>query len=299
MNWNDLQFFIAVARAGQIERAAPAMQVDATTVSRRLRRLETDLGQRLFEQSRTGQRLTAAGQRLLERAEAMENEAGSIALGGGDQGEGPTGVVRVSTSEAFGTWIIAHHLADFHRQYPNVGVDLVATSGFLNPSRRETDVAILLARPRRGPLVTRKLTDYGLGLFASQEYLASAPPIHEPRDLSRHSQIGYIDDLIYAPELRYLGQVAPGLTPKLRSSSINAQYRLCASGAGVAVLPFFVGDADRTLVRLLPDTMISRSFWLVTHSQVRQAERVSLFIDWLVSLIDAQRNQLKGSEHYK
>lgn len=297
MNWNDLQFFIAVARAGQIERAAPAMQVDATTVSRRLRRLETDLGQRLFEQNRNGQRLTAAGQRLLERAEAMEVEAASIALGGTEKGEGPTGVVRVSTSEAFGTWIIAHHLADFHRQYPNIGVDLVATSGFLSPSRRETDVAILLARPRRGPLITRKLTDYGLGLFAARDYLASAPPIHEPRDLSRHSQIGYIDDLIYAPELRYLGQIAPGLTPNLRSSSINAQYRLCASGAGVAVLPFFVGDADHSLVRLLPDTMITRSFWLVTHSQIRQAERVSLFIDWLVKLIDAQRDRLKGDTH--
>src|SRR3546814_10509129 len=96
----------------------------------------------------------------------MERCASAI----GEEGrEGvPSGILRVSASEGFGTWIIARHLHRFSAQYPNVVVDLTASSGFLNPTKRETDIAILLARPRKGPLLTRKLTSYSLGLRSEE-----------------------------------------------------------------------------------------------------------------------------------
>ncbi|NIJ06553.1 DNA-binding transcriptional LysR family regulator [Sphingomonas vulcanisoli] len=289
MNWDDLRIFLAVARAGQIARAAPLVGMDATTVGRRLRRLEQALGRTLFQAQRDGQHLTEAGDRLLVRAEAMERSMAAI-----DEREDTGGLIRVSASEGFGTWFLAHHLGGFARLHPGLTIDLVATSGLLSPSKRETDVALLLARPRQGPLVTRKLADYGLRIFAAKHYLEKAPPLATRDDLKRHTLLGYIPGYIFAPELDYLDDIAPGLQPRLRSSSINAQYRMTASGAGIAVLPCFIGDSDPTLVRVLPEIALRRSFWLATHQDAQASPRIRRFVDWVSALAAEHRAGLLG-----
>ncbi|MBV9842910.1 MAG: LysR family transcriptional regulator [Sphingomonadaceae bacterium] len=293
IDWDDFRIFLAVARAGQIAGAGAALGIDATTVGRRLRRLEKALGQVLFEQQRDRQRLTEAGEHLLERAEGVERlmrEAGGEARTSG----APGGLVRVSASEGFGTWLVAHHLPEFATSFPDIRVDLVASSGLLNPSKRETDIAILLARPRRGPLVTRKLTDYGLRLYAARTYLAGRPAVRTAADLPNHRLIGYIPDFVYAPELDYLDEISPGLAPGLRSSSINAQYRMAAAGAGIAVLPCFIGDSEPRLARVLPALRLQRSFWLVTHEDTRHFERIRRFGDWLLGVVRERQGLLAG-----
>jgi len=292
MNWDDLRFFLSVARAGQIGRAAPLLRADPTTVSRRIRRLEADLGQVLFEQDREGQRLTAPGRALLIRAEEMERCASAIGEDSGGEG-GASGILRVSASEGFGTWVIAPHLHDFAARHPAVTIDLTASSGFLSPSRRETDIAILLARPRKGPLLTRKLTDYSLGLYGARRYLERTGGVPGRDALGSHRIIGYIPDQIYAPELDYLSELLPGADANLRSSSINAQHRLCRAGAGLAILPDFIGAQDGELQRVLPDFALHRAFWIAIHQDVRNLARVSLFNDWLTELVAEEAGTLK------
>lgn len=290
MNWDDLRVFLVLARTGLVSRAAGELGLDPTTVSRRVQRLEKAVGQTLLVRERAGPRLTEAGRRLLADAEAVERTAAGL----GTPAEAPRAILRVSATEGFGTWFIAHHLAAFAREAAHVQVDLVATSGFLSPSKRETDVAILLARPRRGPLVTRKLSDYALRLYASAAYLGGMSPIAGAADLGRHPLVGYIPDFLYAPELDYLGEIAPGLEPTLRSTSINAQYRMIASGAGVGVLPRFIGDADAGLAAVLPGVTIRRAFWLSTHRDTRALDHVDRFVSWLVALTARRQRQLLG-----
>ena len=293
MKWDDLHVFLAVARAGQLARAAAALGVDATTVGRRLRRLEQALGQTLFEQTREGQVLTDAGEQLLLKAEAIERQFLDIEAQPG-AGQPLSGSLRVSVSEGFGTWFVAHHLPGFAARHPDLRIDLVASSGFLNPSRREADIAILLARPRKGPLYTKKLTDYRLRLYAARAYLDSHDPVTAIADLRSHSLIGYVPDLLYAPELRYLSEIAPDLDPRIRSTSINAQYRVVAAGGGIAMLPCFIGDTDPGLVRLLEEVEVTRSFWLVTHADTRRLARVEAFVSWLTALATARQGRLLG-----
>ena len=296
MRWDDLQFFLTLARTGLLTSAARQLDVDATTVSRRIRRLERELGgQTLFVQGRDGHLLTEAGRRLMIRVEAIERETEAI-INGGDQasGEEIRGRLRISVSEGFGTWLIAHHIGDFARAHRQLAIDLAANTGFLDPSRREADVAILLARPQRGPLITKKLTDYRLRLYASRAYIAGSPEIAGSADLPAHPMVGYITDLLYSPELNYMDEVRPGIEANLRCSSINTQYRLIASGAGIGVLPCFIGDRDPDLVRLLPEIVITRSFWLVTHQDSRHLPRNALFVEWLSDLVQQQRNRLLG-----
>jgi DNA-binding transcriptional LysR family regulator len=290
LDWSDLQIFMAVAQTGQMARAAHILSADATTIGRRLRRLERALGQTLFERTRQGQVLTEAGEALLARVEDMARAAAPLT----DQApgaDGPTGTLRISVSEGFGSWFLAKYLPHFLDQYPGLTVDLVANSGFLSPSKREADIAVLLSRPKSGPLVARKLTDYHLRLYAAKEYSAHLP--HAPADLANsHRLIGYIPDLIYAPELHYLDEIHPGLTAHLRSSSINAQHRLIAAGAGIGVLPCFMGDKDETLTRVLPQCVITRTLWLVTHRDTQGLSRVKAGKEWLIGITQSKGREL-------
>lgn len=293
MDWSDLQVFLAVARSGQLSRAGAVLGVNGTTVARRIRRLEQVCGSRLFEQTREGQVLTDAGEQLLTRVEAMAGAIARLEPAGRDDGTGLSGTLRISTSEGFGSWFLARHTPAFADRHPRLTLDLVASSGFLSLSKREADMAVMLSRPRAGPVIARKLSDYALQLFATPAYLADHGTPQHPASLAvGHRLIGYIPDLIYAPELRYLDEIQPGLAPHLRSSSINAQHQLIAAGAGIGVLPSFIGHADPTLRPVLPERRILRAFWLVTHKDTHQLGRVRAGRAWLLDLVEQHREAL-------
>ncbi len=284
-DWNDLRTFLAIARTGQINTAARMLQVDSTTVSRRLRRLERAFGQRLFEQTRNGQILTQVGEELLIRVERMANEAAAL-FQSGAQSQGLGGQIRLSVSEGFGSWFLAPRLPSLAQAHPELTVELVATSGFLSPSKREADIAVMLSRPKAGPLIARKLADYTLMLYAAPSYLQEVGAPQTLEDLSHgHRLVGYISDLLYAPELDYLKEIHPDLQATVKSSSIIAQLRLVVGGAGIGVLPCFMGDQERGLQRVLPELRITRSFWIVTHKDNHRLEKVRYLSEWLASQI--------------
>lgn len=293
-DWSDLQVFLAIARAGQMARAGAALGIDPTTTSRRLRRLEARLGAALFEQTREGQVMTEAGEALMVKVEAMAQAAMAIGEPSRPRAAGQlTGTLRISASEGFGSWFLAAHVPGFVRAHPALTLDLVASSGFLSLSKREADIAVMLSRPKAGPVIARKLSDYSLQLYASQTYLDGAGTPLGPADLLKgHGLIGYIPDLLYAPELRYLDEVQAGLAPTVRSSSINAQHHLIAAGAGIGVLPCFMGDADPNLVPVLSDRRIIRSFWLVMHKDTHQLARVRAGRDWILDIVQRHRTLL-------
>ncbi|MEZ5654531.1 MAG: LysR family transcriptional regulator [Sphingobium sp.] len=281
MNWDSLQIFLNVARHGNLVRAARALKVDPTTVSRRISALEAQLQQTLFERTSEGFTLTAYGRALLPHAEEMELAFDRIERVGRDS-RNLTGQLRISVSEGFGTHFIAPRLKDFASLHPQLETDLVASTGFLNPSRREADLAILLTRPRRGLLKVRKLTDYSLALYAPK--IRSDWQEQDQLETLRQGDIpivGYIPDFIYAPELRYLDEIESGLEASIRCSSINAQREMIAGGAGIGVLPCFMADQDDRLTRIAPDRLILRSFWLAMHKDVSSQPRVRAFIGWL------------------
>jgi DNA-binding transcriptional LysR family regulator len=278
LSWSDLQDFLAVARAGQLARAGSATGVDPTTIARHLRRLEARLGATLFEQTREGQVLTEAGEALLAQVEAMAQAASAIGEGSSGAG-GLSGTLRISASEGFGSWILARQVPAFVAAHPGLTLDIVASSGFLSLSKREADIAVL--------------SDYALRLYASPAYLARHGAPERPADLAvGHRLVGYIPDLLYDPMLRYLDEIHPDLSASLRSSSINAQHRLLAAGAGIGVLPCFMGDADPALVPVFPERRIVRSFWLVTHRDTQNLARIKAGKDWLLDSVQRRRELL-------
>lgn len=281
-DWDDLRIFLAVARARRIAPAARALGIDPTTIARRLSRLAQDVDAQLFEQVGPERMLTERGTALLRHAEAIEGSARAALAEITGEGQRLDGHVRLSVAEGFGTWILLPGLAAFHAQHPGIQLDIVTASGFLNPSKREADMAIMLARPQRGNLMVQRLADYRLHLYASPEYLAEQGAPQSPADLHRHKLIGYVPEFLLSPELDYLDEVQAGLEATLRSTSIAMQRRLVLDGGGIGVLPDFVAAGEPGLVRLLHEQMeITRSFWLVTHRDMVKVARIRAISDYL------------------
>lgn len=292
LNWNDVRVFVAVADAGSLGAAGRNLGLDPTTLGRRLRRLEAHLEATLFERTRNGQELTEAGEALLAKARAMALAAGEIDATLSQQA-GLSGTLRISVSEGFGSLFLTDYLAQFVSAHPALAVELVANSGFLSPSKREADIAVMLSRPKAGPVICRKLAEYRLMLYASEAYLARAGTPQAPANLAEgHTLVSYVPDLIYAPELDYLGEIQPGLTAQLRSSSINAQARLIANGAGAGVLPCFIGDAIPGLRRVCTSFAIRRNFWIVTHRDTHKLARIEAGKTWLLDCVRDGRERL-------
>lgn len=289
-DWDDLRFFLAVARAGRLTVAARRLGADHATVSRRITALEAALKAKLFERRPQGYALTEHGERLLAKAETMETQALAVSseIGGADLAL--SGTVRIGAPDGFGTMFLAPRLAAFAAQYPDLEVQVVAMPRLLSLSKREADVAISLAPPKEGKIVARKLTDYRLGLYATQEYLDRTKPIGSAEDLHDHDVIGYIDDLIFTPELDYLDEVSKGLRPRLQSSNLVAQMQAALAGAGVCIMPYFVASQDQRLLPVLPDAVsIVRSFWLIVHADLKEVARIRATMDFLVREVKAAR----------
>ena len=283
-NWDDLRVFLSVARAGRLAGAARLLSIDVTTVSRRLVRLEAAMGAALFETIGGERQLSETGQALLLHAETIESAI--LSATAGDRGTSLAGHVRLSLAEGLATHLVAPAMATFRTAHPNLRLDLITASGFLNPSKREADVAVMLARPRGRQLRAVKLADYVLRLCATEGYLAAHGTPENAAALAQHSLISYVPEHIHAVELDYLSEIHDGLVARARSTSINVQHAMIRSGVGIGILPDFIARRDRTLTGVLPNISLGRSFWLVTHEDTHTTPRIQAVTEWLRSVAE-------------
>lgn len=291
LDWDDLRVFLASARTGSFKEGARRLGLDATTVARRVQRLEDSLRTTLFVRSPRGLQLTAAGSNLLEASQGVETAVGR--LGEADSVGASMGVVRLSTSEGFGAHVLAPAVPALLDSRPGLRLELVANAGYLSASNREVDVAVTLGPPSSSRLMVEPLTDYTLGLYGAPRYLARRGRPRAIEDLTAHAFVGYIDDLIYANELRYLREIHPDLRVRTTSSSIRAQLELTRAGAGLCVLPHFMGQGDADLEPVLPDRVaLKRTFYMSLHRELSENLRIRVVRDWLLASVKNQAGLL-------
>jgi DNA-binding transcriptional LysR family regulator len=291
LDWDDLRVFLASARTGAFKEGARRLGLDPTTVARRIQRLEDELQTTLFVRSPRGLQLTAAGADLLEASQGVETAVETL----GRNEAFAAGAVRLSASEGFGAHVLAPAIPDLLNSRPGLHLELVATAGFLSASSREVDIAVTLRPPSSSRLSVERLTDYGLGLYGAPAYLDRTGRPQSRQDLPGHHLVGYIDDLIYASELRYLSEIHPDLRVRTTSSSIRAQLELTRAGAGLCVLPHFMARGAPGLEGVLPDTVrLTRTFWISVHRELQETRRIRIVRDWLLATVSARSGMLSG-----
>jgi DNA-binding transcriptional LysR family regulator len=272
--WTDLRFFLELARAGTLSGASRRLEVEHTTVARRIDRLEGQLGTTLFDRSREGYELTEMGQALLPHAEAMEGAALAAAeqLGGGALAA--HGIVRLGVPEVFGVKVVVPLLAGMVATHPNLSIDLLALPSFANLANREADLGVMLDPPSTGRYMVTRLASFRFYLYAAPSYLARHAPIRHRDDLAGHDFVDYVQDRLASRELSYLNEL--GFTPRRRMccSGMTAQLEATASGLGLMMAPPYAVPDDGRLVRVLDGFFAERSYWLAAPTDLYRLQRV-------------------------
>lgn len=295
MDWNDLRYFLAVARLGRLSPAARRLQVEHSTVSRRIEGLERTMGTRLFNRHRDGLILTEAGHALLPMAEQVEAMVAVVSEELSGQDLSINGEVRLGTPEGLAVCFLTPRLKPLLDEYPNLTVELLALPRLANLASREADLAITLEPPRRGRYVVYRWTDYKYFLYGSSDYLKAHDPIETRADLAQHPFVAYIDDFLLSQELHFLEKLCD--TPKLRfcCTSMLAHKEAVLAGIGLAVLTPYISVGEPRLVKVLPDeAYFQHTFWLAAHADRLRLKRVRLVWDYLVSLVGDNRHLFLG-----
>ncbi|HKY81645.1 MAG TPA: LysR family transcriptional regulator [Sphingobium sp.] len=299
-DWNCLKSFLAVARCGRLTTAAARLASDHTTLSRRLAKLEDFLGTRLFDRSPEGYALTEQGRQLQRIVEDMERLTdAAVEQVGGASGK-IQGVVRIGCPDGFGSYFLADRLHKLTDANPGLNVQLITGPATYSLSKREADIVISVRAPTEGRLVTCKLTDYMLGLYATAPYLNGRSPITTRSDLLSHRFVSYVDDLLNFEELNYRDQIEKNLVPSLESTSVFTQLRATMGGGGVCVLPTFIVHHEPALIPVLPNEIrLTRSFWLILHEDLKNVARVRAVISFIRDEVASAQALFLPVDHVK
>ena len=275
MEWNDVRIFLTVARARSFGEAARRLDVSHPTVGRRIKVLEEEARQPLFRRTPEGLVLTDAGDTLLALAESMEESALSMERRLAGNHNRLEGVLRISSADWFGAYVLAPVLIELTRRHPAVVPEVIASYRLLDLSRRETDVAFRLVPFSEPDIVQRRLMRMSYGLYASAD---TAQALHD--DPASVGLILMNTAQSHFPDVAWLLNRFPRCRRVFTSTSRTVQAQMCLRGMGIAVLPRPLGDAVAGLQRIdTPDQPPSRDIWVGYHHDLRHMERLRAMLD--------------------
>ena len=291
VDWDDVRFFLAVARGGSVRAAAEQLGVNHSTVLRRVGQLEERLAAQLFDKRPSGYRITEAGEEVLGLAEQMEVSSNQLEARIVGRDQSVRGLLRVTVAPTIATHLMMPAFAEFARQYPEVEVEILSQDEPVNLTNREADVAIRVVYDRD----TLPLNLHGLKgpeLFGG---------IYLARDLLAAWRAGSVDRVrwivktnIGVPDWAHGGEVPAAGVP-FRVNSADAQIAAVQRGLGMTGLSCFVGDADPLLARV-PGTKLRMhgTVWLLTQGETRKTRRVRLFTEFVADRLAGVAPLLAG-----
>ena len=291
IDWDDVRFFLAVARGGSVRAAAERLGVNHATVLRRVAQLEARLGARLFEKLPAGYRIAGTGEEVLELAERMEAASNLLEARVLGRDQGVRGLLRVTLPPLLASHLLMPDLTAFARLHPEVEMELLSLDESVNLTNREADVAVRVV--------------YDRDALPPHIHGRSGPDLHGAVYLSRDRlddwRAGRADrlrwvlkDNIGLPEWAHGGEIAVA-EPPFRTTHADAQIAAVREGLGLATLPCFVGDRDPALARAPgAPTRVHGTVWLLTHGETRRTRRVRLLTEFLAERLASHAPALAG-----
>lgn len=291
MNWDDLRFFLAIARAGSLTAAARQLGVNQSTVSRRLAAMEGQLGARLFERGGDGHALTAAGGEVLETAENVEDEVLRIDRRVVGRDTRLRGRLRVTCVDMWAA-SLAPHFARFVAEHPEIDLTVATSYQHLSLARREADVAIRATDKPPDTLIGRRLLTLAFAVYGAAEVVDALGREPDPSELT---WIGWESE---AYNRLFIKDHYPTAQFRHRVDSLVVMRALVRAGLGVTVFACWRGDSDPRLRRVYaqPITDSGLHVWVLAHPDVRRAARVRAFTKFISEAILAERDLFEGRQ---
>lgn len=271
MDWSDLRLVLAICRSGTLSGAARILNVNHSTVFRRINAIERDLGVRLFDRQPNGYVMTEAGESVERTASRIEDEVQDLSrdlLGRDLRLEGN---LRITATEGMAIRVLPPLLGPFCSEHPDIRVDLVTTSDTLQLSRREADVAVRVTRKPPDNLIGRRICPFRFAVYASNAYKSK----HGNEALENHRWVLTEESFEQLPTSLWKTRDRSRALIAFTSNNVMATVAAVGCGLGVAPLPCFLGDEDRRLVRMSePIDRLTMDLWILTHPDLRSTARV-------------------------
>jgi DNA-binding transcriptional LysR family regulator len=292
MEWDDLRYVLAINRAGGLNAAARALEVNPSSVFRRLGALEKREEVRLFERLRSGYRLTPAGEAYAEAAERMEEEVLKVQRQVKGADTRMEGHIRVSAPEEAARYLLPRWLPEFRQAYPGLSLEISSSTQFVNLSKREIDVVIRGTSAPPEHLVGRRAARLGMAAYASRRYLDQAG---RGRPLADYAWLGFAGALGQTPMGRWMSGNLPESSIKLGVDLMSPLHAMLAAGLGCTMMACFAGDGDPELERI-PGTHqpMNADVWVLTHPDLRRSARIRAFMQFFAARLAAIEPELMG-----
>jgi len=285
-NWDDLRYLLAIKRGRSLSAAAKLLNVNTTTVSRRINILESTVGTPLTHRLPSGSiELTTCGESIASASESAEHHINLIEDTLGPQAQLCQGIVRLTSVPIVINQILTPKIASILKTHPELEIELVPESRDLSLSRREADIAIRLARPSTGgtQIKIRKIGELSCSVYALRK--RSAQKIELP-------WIAYDDTLAHIPPDRWIRKAAvseSGSMANIRVHDAETAVQAVLAGVGKTVLPDAIGLQDKRLVSLSIDAVSkppARELWLLSHTNQSHLSRIQAVIQWIEAVLE-------------
>jgi DNA-binding transcriptional LysR family regulator len=294
-DWNDLRYFLAVARAGSTLAAAKSLSVSQPTVQRRLAMLEERIGRRLVERHPTGYRLTDKGKELLPHAERVEQDIAGFERQLRASDKELTGIIRITCPEADIDRLLAPVFARFQAEHPGLRLEFLITDRSLDLEKGEADIALRGGRPRNTALVGRKIADCPWHVYASRAYAERHGKPARPEDIERHAVIAFTGPIAELRPAQWQRSVAPNASIAAYSHSVLGALSAVKAGVGLGLLPAHVGNFEDELVCVLePQPALTEPLMLLVHPDLRHTPRMRALLDFFAGEIGTIRALFRG-----
>ena len=288
LDWEDLRYFVALARHGSLSGTARALRVNHATVARRVASLETKLGRSLFDRRADGYALTADGKAVLDEAQAMDEAALSV-LRRLDAGTELSGLVRLTAARVLAEGFIIERLGELHKRYPALDLELISDARVISLARRQADIALRLGSPKDSDLVGRRVAKISFGFYASSAYRDQLAKGKVPE------LIGYDADSDFIFEAAWLAREYPHMRFVFRTNSQISQAVAARAGYGVALLPRYLAVNDPGLVKVsLGQRIPERDVWLLVRRDLANVPRIRAVADYLAAMFQRERRLLQS-----
>lgn len=289
IDWQDVQYFVALARHGTLSATARALRVNHATVARRIASLEALLGHSIFDRRAIGYALTAEGKALIKYANVMDEAALSI-LRRLDAGTELSGRVRLAAGRVLAERFLIDRLRAFHERYPAIDLEVIGGSRVVSLAKREADIALRYGSPKDSELVARRVARLTFGLYASPAYHDKVKAGQSP------AFIGFDENSEFIAEAKWLKQQFGDRRFSFRTSSQTTQAAAARAGYGIALLPKYVVETNETgLMEITArENLPERDVWLIIRRDLTKVPRVRVVADYLVKLFQRERRLLSS-----
>lgn len=280
--------FLSVARLGRYTAAAEVLGVNHSTVSRRVTALESAMGGRVLVRTAGGWEVTDLGHRAVTIAERIEESLRELV--DGENADAVHGMVRISAPDAFTSVFLAPAMTALRREHPQLAVELLSATQRVRQNRSGVDLEIVVGRPQVLRAYATPVCAYALRLYATPDYLDEAGRPDSIAELAAHPLVYYVESSLQVDELDRALQELPDSPASVRSTSVFAHVEATAAGAGIGILPDFLGDADPRLTRVLDGAYAHPlAYWAVARDEGPRNPAVAATLEALISYIETVR----------